>query len=88
MSIDTIADAVAAANALAARVPFAIDSPHYASTIADSDHDGAGRALRDRDRAAHRLRASSARTSVASLLAAMPQAELEHAVVVDTEDEA
>lgn len=87
MSIDTLADAVAAANALAARVPFEVRSPHDASLIADQIT-LAPAARFAIETALLTLFAQQRGTSVASLLTAMPQAELENAVVVDTEDEA
>jgi O-succinylbenzoic acid--CoA ligase len=87
MSIDTIYDAIAAADALAARVPFAIHSPRDASTLADQIT-MAPAAQFAIETALLTLFAQQRQTSVATLLTAMPQAELENAVVVDTEDEA
>jgi O-succinylbenzoic acid--CoA ligase len=87
MSIDTIYDAIAAADALAARVPFAIHSPHDASTLADhiTMAPAAQFAI---ETALLTLFAQERKTSVASLLAPTPQRILENAVVVDTEEEA
>lgn len=87
MSIDTIYDAIAAADALAARVPFAIHAPRDASTLADQIT-MAPAAQFAIETALLTLFAQQRKTSVATLLAAMPQGELENAVVVDTEDEA
>lgn len=82
MSIDTIADAVAAAEALAALTPFVVDT-------AIADRLTAAPAARFAiETALLSLTAQRERKSVASLLTAMPQAELEHAVVVDTVEEA
>ena len=87
MSIDSIYDAIAAADALAARVPFAVHTPHDASTLADQ-LTMAPAAQFAIETALLTLLAQERRTSIASLLAPMPQAELESAVVVDTPDEA
>jgi O-succinylbenzoic acid--CoA ligase len=87
MSIDTIYDAIAAADALAARTPLAIHSPRDASALADQIT-MAPAAQFAIETALLMLFAQQRKTSIASLLAAMPQAELENAVVVDTEEEA
>lgn len=88
MSVDTISDAIAAADALAARLPLAIHSPRDASALADQIT-MAPAAQFAIETALLALFAQQRRTSIASLLApAMPQAELENAVVVDTENEA
>jgi o-succinylbenzoate synthase len=82
MSIDALADAAPAIEALAARLPLAIDSPGHATAIADrvTTAPAARFAI---ETALLSALAQRARTSVAHLLCAIPQAELAHAVVVD-----
>jgi O-succinylbenzoate synthase len=84
LSVDTIADAVAAAEVLAARAPLALETPAHASAVADriTAAPAARFAVESALLAAY---AQRTRTSVASLLARVPQAELHRAVVVDDE---
>ncbi len=86
-SIDTLADTARAIADLASRAPLELATPGHASAIADRvTHAPAARfALETALLAAY---AQSTRTSIARLLAAMPQAELRNAVVVDDEAEA
>jgi O-succinylbenzoate synthase len=86
-SIDDIADAHAAADALAARVPFAIETPAHATGLADrvTAAPAARFALETALLAAF---AQHARTSIAALWSALPLGELPAAVVVDDELEA
>lgn len=87
MSIDSLEDAMAAANALAACVPFEIETAQDASALADriTSAPAARFAI---ETALLTLMAQARGTSIASLLATLPQAELENAVVVDTPEEA
>lgn len=88
MSIDTVADAEAAAGLLAARLPVELDTPAHASAIADriTTAPAARFAIETALLSAY---AQHARTSIAALLARpTPQAELESAIVVDDEAEA
>jgi o-succinylbenzoate synthase len=87
MSIDSIADALAAIDALAARLPVTIDSPGHASALADriATAPAARFAIECALLAAF---AQRRHTSVAALLGGVPHAELESAVVVDDEFEA
>jgi O-succinylbenzoate synthase len=85
LSPDTIADGVAVAELLGARVPHVLDTPAHASAIADriTTAPAARFAVESALLAAY---AQRTRTSVASLLAhRVPQAELHRAVVVDDE---
>ncbi|HUS32325.1 MAG TPA: AMP-binding protein [Kofleriaceae bacterium] len=87
MSVDTIADALAAVDALASRLPVTIDSPGHASALADRI--AAAPAARFAIECALLAALAQRRgTSVAALLAGTPHAELESAVVVDDEFEA
>jgi O-succinylbenzoate synthase len=81
-SPDTLADAHAAVRALAARLPLELPTPHHASAIADriTPAPAARFAIETALLAAY---AQTARTSIAQLLAPLPQAELDNAVVVD-----
>ena len=88
MSIDSLADAAAAAALLAARLPVELDTPAHASAIADriTAAPAARFAIESALLSAY---AQHAHTSVAALLAKpTPQAELSSAVVVDDEAEA
>jgi o-succinylbenzoate synthase len=87
MSIDALDDAERAFDALAARVPFAIDFPAHATGIADRIT-GAPAARFAIETALLVALAQRARTSVASLWRPVPQGELRCAVVVDDEAEA
>jgi L-alanine-DL-glutamate epimerase-like enolase superfamily enzyme len=83
MSIDAIDDAVAAVDALAARLPIVLDTPAHAVAVADrvTAAPAARFALESALLAAY---AQHARTSVAALLAhGRPLAELRTAIVVD-----
>lgn len=82
MSIDRVADAVAAAELLAARIPIALDTPAHALAIADriTAAPAARFAIETALLAAY---AQHARTSIAALLAPMPHAELATAIVLD-----
>ena len=88
MSIDTIADAAAAAELLAARMPAELDTPAHASAIADriTAAPAARFAIESALLSAY---AQHARTSIAALLARpTPHAELASAIIVDDEAEA
>ena len=87
MSIDSITDARRAVDALASHVPLVIESPAHATGLADriTTAPAARFAI---ETALLSALAQRARTSVASLWGAVPQAELRHAVVVDDEREA
>jgi O-succinylbenzoate synthase len=87
MSIDELADAQAAAEALAARVPFAVETPAHATGIADrvTTAPAARFAL---ETAMLSAIAQHARTSIAALWSPLPLGELTTAVVVDDEHEA
>jgi len=88
MSIDTIADAVAAAEALAARVPALLETPGHATALADrtTTAPAARFAIESALLAAY---AQQTRTSVAALLShAQPRAELRSAIVADEPHEA
>lgn len=87
MSIDHVDDAVRACEALAARVPFTLDVPVHALALADriTPAPAARFAIETALLSALAQRTGS---SLASLLAAMPQGELRNAIVVDDEDEA
>jgi o-succinylbenzoate synthase len=87
MSSDTIEDAIAAVRELAARLPSDQSSPRHASAVADrvTTAPAARFAIETALLAAY---AQRIRTSIAALLAPMPQGELQCAVVVDDEDEA
>jgi o-succinylbenzoate synthase len=87
MSIDTIADAAAALDELAAGAPLAIDSPAHATGIADriTPAPAARFAI---ETALLCALAQHGRTSVAALWSPIPQGELRSAVVVDDETEA
>jgi len=87
MSIDSVADAVAALVDLAACVPLAIDSPAHATGIADRL--AAAPAARFAiETALLSSLAQHAGTSIAALWSPIPQGELRSAVVVDDEDDA
>jgi len=85
-SIDTLADAHAAVDALAARPPPQLATPHHASAIADRVKAAPAPrfAIETALLAAY---AQSARTSIARLLSPLPLAELQCAVVVDSADD-
>lgn len=87
MSIDALDDATRACDELAARIPLTLATAHDASAIADriTPAPAARFAI---ETALLVVLAQRARTSVANLLAALPQAELEAAVVVDDKSEA
>ena len=87
MSIDTLDDATRACDELAARIPLTLATPDDASAIADriTPAPAARFAI---ETALLGVLAQRARTSVANLLAALPHAELESAIVVDDEREA
>ncbi len=87
MSIDAISDSIKAFAELAARAPIELATPRHASAIADrmTPAPAARFAIETALLAAYAQRAG---TSIAALLAPMPQAELRSAVVVDDEDEA
>jgi O-succinylbenzoate synthase len=87
MSIDALDDAERALDALAARVPFAIDSPAHATGIADRIT-GAPAARFAIETALLVALAQRARASVANLWRPVPQGELRCAVVVDDEADA
>jgi L-alanine-DL-glutamate epimerase-like enolase superfamily enzyme len=76
-----------AGKVLAARVPFTIESPAHATGLADRIT-VAPAARFATETALLSALAQRARTSIASLWGAVPQAELRHAVVVDDADEA
>jgi len=82
MSIDVLADAIATTNLLAARLPVSIDTPAHAFAIADrtTAAPAARFAIETALLAAY---AQHARTSIAALLAPLPHAELESAIVLD-----
>lgn len=83
MSIDTVADAAAAAELLAAQLPLELPTPAHALAVADrvTAAPAARFAIETALLAAY---AQHARTSIAALLAPhMPQAELMTAIVVD-----
>lgn len=82
MSIDTVADAVEAAALLASRLPVALDTPTHAFALADriTTAPAARFAIETALLAAY---AQHTRTSIAALLAPMPQAELASARVLD-----
>ena len=87
MSIDSVADAVAAFVDLAACVPIAIDSPAHATGIADRL--AAAPAARFAiETALLSALAQHAGTSIAALWSPIPQGELRSAVVVDDEHDA
>ncbi len=86
-SIDTLHDARLAADELAARSSSELVTPHHASAIADRI--AAAPAARFAiETALLSAFAQTAQTSIARLLVAMPQAELENTVVVDDPAEA
>lgn len=88
MSIDALDDAVAAVDALAARLPIVLDTPAHAVAVADrvTAAPAARFALESALLAAY---AQHTRTSVAALLAhGRPLAELRTAIVVDEPGEA
>lgn len=87
MSIDQLDDALHAFDALAARLPLTIEVPAHATAIADriTPAPAARFAI---ETALLAALAQHTRTSIAALLAPVPQAELRSAVVVDTVDEA
>ncbi len=87
VSIDELADAAAAVEALAARAPFAIETPAHATGIADrvTTAPAARFAL---ETAMLSAIAQHARTSIAALWSPLPLGELTVAVVVDDEREA
>jgi o-succinylbenzoate synthase len=87
MSIDELADARAAAEALAARVPLVIETPAHATGLADrvTAAPAARFALETALLAAF---AQRARTSIAALWSALPLGELALAIVVENEDDA
>jgi o-succinylbenzoate---CoA ligase len=86
MSIDAVADAVAACDVLATQLPLELDTPTTASAIADriTPAPAARFAI---ETALLALLAQRAHTSIARLLAPIPQAELAHAIVVDDKHE-
>lgn len=86
-SIDTLADAARAADDLAARVPVELATPHHASAVADRVT-AAPAARFAVETALLGAFAQTARTSIAQLLASLPQAELTSSVVVDDENDA
>jgi len=86
-SIATLADAGRAIAALGSRLPVQLATPGHASAVAD--HVTTAPAARFAvETALLAASAQTAHTSIARLLAPMPQAELRNAVVVDTADEA
>jgi o-succinylbenzoate synthase len=86
-SIDVLDDAVAAAEALAARVPLSIETPAHATGIADRVT-AAPAARFALETALLAAIAQHARTSIAALWSALPLGELATAIVVDDEHEA
>jgi O-succinylbenzoic acid--CoA ligase len=93
MSIDDIGDAVRAVEELVARLPVTVEVPAHATSLADriTPAPAARFAIETALLAALVQRATRAghpRASIASLLAAIPQAELRNAVVVDDEADA
>lgn len=87
MSIDTLDDAMRACEALANRLPLELATPGHASAIAARITTAP--AARFAIETALLSSISQLRgTSVASLFHALPQAEIESAIVVDTEAEA
>lgn len=86
-SIDDIADAHRAMEALAARLPLELATPGHACAVADRITP-APAARFGIETALLVAYAQHLRTSVAQLLAPMPQGELRIAAVVDDEDEA
>jgi o-succinylbenzoate synthase len=87
MSIDAIEDAITAFEALAAAVPFAIDTRAHATSIADRTT-AAPAARFAIETALLAALAQHARTSIAALWAPIQHAELRNAVVVDDEADA
>jgi o-succinylbenzoate synthase len=87
MSIDTVDDTLAACEALSSRLPITLEVPSHATAIADriTPAPAARFAI---ETALLSALAQHTRTSVASLMTAMPHAELRNNVVVDDEDEA
>jgi o-succinylbenzoate synthase len=87
VSIDELADASAAVEALAARVPFALETPSHATGIADrvTTAPAARFAIETALLAAI---AQHAHTSIAALWSKLPLGELTAAIVVDDEHEA
>jgi O-succinylbenzoic acid--CoA ligase len=87
MSVDSVVDAIRAGVALAARLPLELAMPGHASSIAERVTPAP--AARFAIETALLTAIAQARdTSVASLFNALPQAEIESAMVVDTEAEA
>jgi O-succinylbenzoate synthase len=86
-SIDSLDDARRAADDLAARSSSDLVTPHHASSIADRIT-AAPAARFAIETALLSAFAQTAHTTIARLLAPMPQAELENTVVVDDPDEA
>ncbi|HEY5927012.1 MAG TPA: AMP-binding protein [Kofleriaceae bacterium] len=84
LSIDHVDDAVRACEALAARVPLTLDVPSHATALADriTFAPAARFAI---ETALLSALAQRTRTSIAALLAPMPQGELCNNVVVDDE---
>jgi o-succinylbenzoate synthase len=86
-SIDSLDDAHSAADALAGRIPSELTVVHHASAIADRVT-AAPAARFAIETALLSAFAQTARTSIAQLLAPLPQAELTNAFVVDDATEA
>ncbi|NVB83850.1 MAG: AMP-binding protein [Kofleriaceae bacterium] len=87
MSVDSLEDAIRACEVLAARLPLELAMTGHASTIAERVTPAP--AARFAIETALLTAIAQARgTSVASLFNALPQAEIESAMVVDTETEA
>jgi O-succinylbenzoate synthase len=86
-SVDGTADAIAAVEALSARLPIELETPSHALAIAGrvTAAPAARFAIETALLAAY---AQRAHTSIAALLAPMPQAELHTAIVVDEPHEA
>ncbi|HEY5952442.1 MAG TPA: AMP-binding protein [Kofleriaceae bacterium] len=87
MSIDDVDDAVRACEMLASRLPLTVEVPSHATSIADrvTCAPAARFAI---ETALLAALAQRMRTSIASLLAPMPQGELRCSVIVDDEAEA
>jgi o-succinylbenzoate synthase len=86
-SLDGLEDAERAVDALAARLPLELVTPGHASSMADRIT-GAPAARFAIETALLAAFAQHARTSIAQLFSAMPQAELRTSVVADDEDSA
>ena len=86
-SLDEIDDTLAAADALAARFPLAIETPAHATGIADRVT-AAPAARFALETALLAAIAQHARTSIAALWSALPLGELSAAIIVDDEADA